>query len=77
MEHISRQGTAVPVTWFPFPEESELPEGLQGLFLEAGERVGSYPTCSGLQLQLERLWLEWPEYDALRHRLEMPPCSTG
>ena len=26
VEHISRKGTGVPVSWFPVPEESELPE---------------------------------------------------
>ena len=25
VEHISRKGTGVPVSWFPIPEESELP----------------------------------------------------
>jgi hypothetical protein len=38
VEHISRKGTGVPISWFPVPEESELPEGLQGLFRKARER---------------------------------------
>jgi hypothetical protein len=32
VENISRKGTAVPISWFPVPEESELPDDLQGLF---------------------------------------------
>ena len=43
VEHISRKGSGVPVSWFPVPEESELPEGLQGLFRKARERVGFVP----------------------------------
>ena len=43
MEHISRKGGGVPVSWFPVPEESELPEALQGLFRKARERVGFVP----------------------------------
>ena len=29
VEHISRKGTGVPISWFPVPDESELPEGLR------------------------------------------------
>jgi len=43
VDHISGKGTAVPVSWFPVPEESELPEGLQGLFRKARESVGFVP----------------------------------
>src|SRR5829696_5002917 len=43
VEHISRKGTGVPISWFPVPDESELPEGLQGLFRKARERVGFVP----------------------------------
>ncbi len=43
VEHISRKGTSVPVSWFPVPEESELPEGLRGLFRKAREAVGFVP----------------------------------
>jgi len=43
VEHISGKGSAVPVSWFPVPEESELPEGLQGLFRKARESVGFVP----------------------------------
>ncbi len=43
VEHISGKGTAVPISWFPVPEESELPEGLQGLFRKARESLGFVP----------------------------------
>jgi len=43
VEHISRKGTGVPTSWFPVPEESELPEGLQGLFRKARESIGFVP----------------------------------
>jgi uncharacterized peroxidase-related enzyme len=43
VEHISRKGTGVPISWFPVPEESELPEGLQGLFRKARESIGFVP----------------------------------
>ena len=32
------------ISWFPVPEESELPEELQGLFRAARERIGFVPT---------------------------------
>ena len=37
VEHISRKGSAVPLSWFPVPEETELPEDLQGPSEGAGE----------------------------------------
>jgi hypothetical protein len=43
VEHISRKGTGVPISWFPVPDESELPEGLQGLFRKARESIGFVP----------------------------------
>ena len=43
VEHISREGTGVPISWFPVPEESELPEDLQGLFRKARETLGFVP----------------------------------
>ena len=43
VEHISRKGTGVPVSWFPVPEESDLPENLRGLFRKARETVGFVP----------------------------------
>ena len=36
-------GQGVPISWFPVPEESELPEGLQGLFRKARENLGFVP----------------------------------
>jgi hypothetical protein len=43
VEHISRKGTSVPISWFHVPEESELPEGSQGLFRKAREKVEFVP----------------------------------
>ncbi|MGB3634263.1 MAG: peroxidase-related enzyme [Rubrobacteraceae bacterium] len=43
VEHISGKGRAVPVSWFPVPEEDELPENLRGLFSKAREAVGFVP----------------------------------
>jgi uncharacterized peroxidase-related enzyme len=43
VEHISGTGTGVPISWFPVPEESELPEDLQGLFRKARENLGFVP----------------------------------
>jgi uncharacterized peroxidase-related enzyme len=43
VEHISRKGTGVPISWFPIPEESELPDDLQGLFRKAREMIGFVP----------------------------------
>ena len=31
------------ISWFPVPDESELPEDLQGLFHAARERIGFVP----------------------------------
>lgn len=41
--HISGKGSAVPVSWFPIPEEEELSESLRGLFAKAREKVGFVP----------------------------------
>ncbi|MEW6635366.1 MAG: peroxidase-related enzyme [Actinomycetota bacterium] len=43
VEHISKKGSAVPISWFPVPEERELPENLRGLFRKARERLGFVP----------------------------------
>ena len=43
VEHILRKGTAVPISWFPIPEESELPDDLSGLFGKAREKIGFVP----------------------------------
>ena len=43
VEHISRNGSDVPISWFPVPEESELPEDLRGLFRKARENLGFVP----------------------------------
>ena len=51
VEHISRKGTAVPISWFPVPEESELPENLQGLFRKAREKIGFVPNVFSARCQ--------------------------
>ncbi len=43
VEHISRKGTGVPISWFPVPDETELPEGLRGLFRKARQSIGFVP----------------------------------
>lgn len=43
VERSPRRDVDVPVSWFPVPEESELPESLQGLFRKARENVGFVP----------------------------------
>lgn len=35
--------TEAPISWFPVPEESELPEDLRGLFAKARESLGFVP----------------------------------
>src|SRR5918997_3582650 len=43
-EHISQKNnTEAPISWFPVPDESELPEDLQGLFKKAREKLGFVP----------------------------------
>ena len=43
-EHISQKNnTEAPISWFPVPDESELPEDLQGLFKKACEKIGFVP----------------------------------
>jgi hypothetical protein len=39
VEYISRKGTEVPISWFPVPEESELPEDLRGRFRKVREKT--------------------------------------
>ena len=61
VEHISRKGTAVPISWFPVPEESELPEDLRGLFRKAREKIGFVPNVlRAYSFRPERLrtWFE-------------------
>lgn len=35
--------TEAPISWFPVPDESELPESLRGLFAKARENLGFVP----------------------------------
>jgi uncharacterized peroxidase-related enzyme len=40
VEHEDADGTG---SWFPVPDQSELPDGLRGLFAKARERIGFVP----------------------------------
>ncbi len=69
--HISRKVIAVPVSWFPVPGESELPEGLQGLFRKARERVGFVPNVlRAYSFRPERLRAWFAHYRQLHEPTE-------
>jgi uncharacterized peroxidase-related enzyme len=71
VEHISRKGSAVPVSWFPVPEESELPEDLQGLFRKARERIGFVPNVfRAYSFRPERLRAWFAHYRQLHEPTE-------
>jgi hypothetical protein len=63
VEHISRKGTAVPISWFPVPEESELPD----LFRKAREKIGFVPNVFRVySFRPERLRTWFAHYKQLR-----------
>src|SRR5215207_7687167 len=71
VEHISRKGTGVPISWFPIPEESELPDDLQGLFKKAREMVGFVPNVfSAYSYRPERLSAWFAHYRQLHEPTE-------
>ena len=71
VEHISGKGTAVPVSWFPIPEESELPESLQGLFRKARQAVGFVPNVfRAYSFRPERLSAWFAHYKQLHEPTE-------
>ena len=71
VEHISRKGTGVPVSWFPVPEESELPENLRGLFRKAREAVGFVPNVfRAYSFRPERLSAWFSHYRQLHEPTE-------
>lgn len=72
VEHnITQRGTAVPVSWFPVPKESELPEGLQGLFRKAREQVGFVPNVfRAYSFRPERLSAWFNHYKQLHEPTE-------
>src|SRR5215218_4956610 len=73
VEHISRKGTGVPISWFPIPEESELTDDLQGLFRKAREMVGFVPNVfRAYSYRPERLSAWFAHYPALRQALGDP-----
>jgi uncharacterized peroxidase-related enzyme len=71
VEHISRKGSAVPISWFPVPEESGLPEDLQGLFRKARERIGFVPNVfRAYSFRPERLRAWFAHYRQLHEPTE-------
>ena len=71
VEHISRKGTGVPLTWFPVPEESELSENLRGLFGKAREAVGFVPNVfRAYSFRPERLSVWFSHYRQLHEPTE-------
>jgi uncharacterized peroxidase-related enzyme len=71
VEHISRKGTGVPISWFPVPEESELPDDLRGLFRKARERIGCVPNVfRAYSFRPERLRAWFGHYKQLHEPTE-------
>jgi uncharacterized peroxidase-related enzyme len=71
VEHISRKGTAVAISWFPVPEESELPEDLRGLFAKAREKIGFVPNVfRAYAFRPERLGAWFAHYRQLHEPTE-------
>ncbi|ABG05674.1 Uncharacterised peroxidase-related [Rubrobacter xylanophilus DSM 9941] len=66
----SRRGE-VPISWFPVPEESELPEDLQGLFRKAREKLGFVPNVfRAYSFRPERLSAWFDHYRQLHEPTE-------
>jgi uncharacterized peroxidase-related enzyme len=66
-----RKAGEVPVSWFPVPDESELPEGLRGLFRKARERVGFVPNVfRAYSFRPERLSAWFNHYKQLHEPTE-------
>ena len=71
VEHISSKGSAVPISWFPVPEEDELPENLRGLFNKARETVGFVPNVfRAYSYRPERLSAWFDHYKQLHEPTE-------
>ena len=71
VEHISRKGTGVPISWFPVPEETELPDDLRGLFRKARERLGFVPNVfRAYSFRPERLRAWFGHYKQLHEPTE-------
>ncbi|MCT7452074.1 peroxidase-related enzyme, partial [Escherichia coli] len=61
----------VPISWFPVPDESELPEDLQGLFRKARERLGFVPNVfRAYSFRPERLSAWFNHYKQLHEPTE-------
>jgi len=66
----SRRGED-PISWFPVPEESELPEDLQGLFRKAREKLGFVPNVfRAYSFRPERLSAWFDHYRQLHEPTE-------
>jgi uncharacterized peroxidase-related enzyme len=71
VEHISRKGSAVPISWFPVPDEAELPDDLRGLFAKARERIGFVPNVfRAYSFRPERLRAWFNHYKQLHEPTE-------
>ncbi|HZY64896.1 MAG TPA: hypothetical protein VFE21_03345 [Rubrobacteraceae bacterium] len=78
VEHISGKGSAVPVSWFPVPEEDELPESLRGLFNTARETVGFVPNVfRAYSYRPERLSAWFNHYKQLHEPTENLDAADG
>jgi uncharacterized peroxidase-related enzyme len=76
VEHISRKGTGVPISWFPVPDEAELPEDLQGLFRKAREKIGFVPNVfRAYSFRPDRLRTWFSHYRQLHEETENLDCA--
>ncbi len=67
----SDKKSSVPVSWFPVPDESELPDNLRGLFRKARENVGFVPNVfRAYSFRPERLSAWFNHYKQLHEPTE-------
>ena len=64
------------ISWFPVPEESELPEDLQGLFRAARERIGFVPNVFRTYAYRPERLSAWFSHFRLLHE-ETPGLSAA
>jgi uncharacterized peroxidase-related enzyme len=70
-ERTAPTEAGVPISWFPVPDESELPEDLQGLFRKARERLGFVPNVfRAYSFRPERLSAWFNHYKQLHEPTE-------
>jgi uncharacterized peroxidase-related enzyme len=66
VEHTSHKGTATPISWFPVPEETGLPDDLWNLLRKAREKIGFVPDVFGAySFRPERLRAWFGHYERL------------